>query len=147
MHRRLRNMVFLTALASACGSGSESKTRIVVAIWSDLPVPSQLDGIRVETSGENGSSNRTMSLGTGPISWPVQVDLVPLGSSGAAFTVKVTGLLGTKDVVSQTAGVAFIPGKSMLLKVTLNKDCAGTSCPSDYTCAKGQCSQPVAGAP
>ncbi len=144
MRRRLLGLTLLTALA--CEDSSASRTRIVIAVWSDLAIPSQIDGIRVQTFSANGASDRTVPLTQEKTTWPVQIDLVPFGAKDAAFTVTVAGKLANKEVVSQTASVAFLQEQSMSLTITLNRDCAGAICPSGFTCAHGSCGQPIAGA-
>lgn len=137
--RSLRAM-FVLALLLTCACSSEEKTKIVVAIWSDLPVPSQLDGIRIDVAGREAST-RTAALAKA--AWPFEVDLMAEGADDAELTVKVTALLENREIVSQSAQVSFVPDRALLLKMTLDEACVGVTCPGAYTCADGVCNRPL----
>jgi hypothetical protein len=146
MRRILVLLASLIALAPACKS--KDNTKIVVAVWSDLAIPSKLNRIRIDVTGPTKSSSNTFLLTAGSepgkTQLPAQLELVPLGPKEAGFTVKATGLLDQTEIVSQTASVSFVPGQSLLLKLFLYSDCSAKSCTADYTCAAGACTQPIA---
>jgi hypothetical protein len=136
----------LVALAPACQS--KDNTKIVVAVWSDLPVPSKLNRVRIDVTGPTKSSSNTFLLTAGSepgkTQLPAQLELVPLAAKEAGFAVKATGLFDQTEIVSQTAIVSFVPGQSLLLRLFLYSDCSAKSCTADYTCAAGACTQPIA---
>lgn len=134
--------VLAMVIAPACKKDRDN-TKIVVAVWSDLAVPTELDEIRVEVVGPTQTGTKTFPL-TGPGKLPVQLELVPLGDKNATFAVKAVGLRSLVEGVSQTARVSFVSGKALLLKLFLGRACQGKTCTGDYTCAQGICDQPIA---
>jgi hypothetical protein len=124
------------ALFVACKS--KDNTNIVVEVWSDLPIPSELNRIRIDLPDESASNPENFTLDSGAS--PVHLALVPRAAKDARLTIRATGLLDDQVVVWQTAKVAFVPGKSKLLKLSLDKKCAEAGCKSDQFCTAGVCS-------
>jgi Protein of unknown function (DUF1566) len=141
----MRHTVALLALASTLALACKGKdnTKIVVAVWSDLAVPAELDSIRIDVAG-TGSKNFPLTAGSDPSAPLAQLELVPQGSKNETFTVTATGLYGPTALVAQTASVSFVAGQSLLLKLFLAGACEGAPCTGDYTCAAGFCNQPIA---
>jgi len=143
MRRTLVLFALVSALAPAC-KGADN-TKIVVAVWSDLAVPDDLDSVRIDVAGTStGSKTFPLTAGSDPSAPLAKLELVPLGAKNETFTVIVTGLHSQAEVVAQTASVSFVPGQSLLLKLFLAGNCRGANCPTDYTCAAGACDQPIA---
>jgi hypothetical protein len=144
MRRTLALLALVSTLAPAC-KGADN-TKIVVAVWSDLAVPDDLDSVRIEVTG---TGSKTFPLTTaspsGQATLVAKLELVPLGAKNERFTVTATGLLKQNEVVAQTASVSFAPGQSLLLKLFLAGNCRGLlNCSVDHTCAAGACDQPIA---
>jgi hypothetical protein len=141
----MRRTAVLLALASTLALACKGKdnTKIVVAVWSDLAVPAELDSIRIDVDG-TGSKNFPLTPGSDPSAPLAQLELVPLGAKNETFTVTATGLYGPTDLVAQTARVSFVAGQSLLLKLFLAGACEGRPCTEVYTCAAGFCNQPTA---
>jgi hypothetical protein len=144
MRQPLAVLALAFALAPACSS--KDNTKIVVAVWSDLAVPAELDSVRIDITGPTSTTTQTYALAAGSkTTLPIELELVPLDAKDATFTVKATGLFGQSEMVAQTARVSFVAGQSLLLKLFLARACEGLlSCPADYTCAAGDCTQPIA---
>jgi hypothetical protein len=146
MRRTLVVLALVSALAPACKD--KDNTKIVVAVWSDLAVPAELDTIRIEVTGPTGTGSKTFVLTAGSEAGktrlPATLDLVPLGAKDATFTVKATGLHVQTELVAQTARISFVAGQTLLLKLFLARDCQVVTCPADHTCAAGACNQPIA---
>jgi hypothetical protein len=146
MRRVLALLLLAIALAPACKE--KDNTKIVVAVWSDLAVPIELDTVRIDVSGPTQTGSKTFLLTSGSEAGktmlPAQLELVPLGEKNATFTVKAVGLRSQAEIVSQTARVSFVSGQALLLKLFLGRDCKGKTCPTEYTCAAGACDQPIA---
>ena len=144
MRQTIAFLALAIALAPACSS--KDNTKIVVAVLSDLAVPSELDSVRIDITGPTSSTTQSYALGAGSkTTLPIELELVPLDAKDATFTVKATGLLGQIEMVAQTARVSFVADQSLLLKLFLARACEGMlSCPTDYTCAAGDCTQPIA---
>jgi hypothetical protein len=127
----------LMLLATACKSKDD--TMIVVEVWSDLPVPSQLASVRMDVTGPTSSTTKSYKL-SGPNQLPVHLALVPDGGNADILMVRATGLLdGGYEFVSQAAWVAFVPGESKLLKLFLGNSCA-YACGLSQSCSSGACS-------
>jgi hypothetical protein len=141
----MRRTVLLLALASTLVPACKGKdnTKIVVAVWGDLPVPAEMNSIRIDVAG-TGSKNFPLTAGSDPSAALAQLELVPLGAKNETFTVTATGLYGLTDLVAQTARVSFVPGQSLLLKLFLAGACERVPCTGDYTCAAGSCNQDIA---
>jgi hypothetical protein len=122
---------------------SKDNTKVVVAVWSDLVVPGQMDSISIKVDGPGGQSDRSFSLPTAA-ALPVQLELVPLAAKDATFTVTAAGMKGTTERVRQSARASFVNGKALLLKMFLGVDCEGKTCSGDTTCAAGECNKPLA---
>lgn len=139
---------FLVMLPACFHKLDRRGTRVVVAVWSDLAVPSELDSIRIDVTGPTGNSSDIFHLSAsdepGKSSLPVQLSLVPLGAEDAIFTVSAVGLYGQSEVVSQTARVSFVGEEALLLKQFLGRACVGIVCSGDTTCSAGACDQPIA---
>ena len=146
MRRALACLAFVIALVPACKS-TQDNTKIVVAVWSDLTISTELDSIQIDVTGPTGNSSDTFALTAGGEAGKTKpsavLELVPMGAKNATFTVTATGLHGQTAIVSQTARVSFVAGQSLLLTLFLGRDCQGMVCPVDYTCAAGACTQPV----
>ena len=144
----MRRAFLLLAIALAPACKRQDNTKIVVAVWSDLAVPTESDTIRIEVAGPNGNTSDSFRLTAGAepgkTKLPAVLELVPLAAKNATFTVKATGQLGMADLVSQSARVSFVSGQALLLKLFLGGACKGASCGADFTCSAGACSQPVA---
>jgi hypothetical protein len=131
------------ALGAACTS-TQPVTEIVLEIGTNIPVPSEMDGLSITISTEAHPNffSKTYSLVAGPdqVTLPSRMTLAP-SSTGETITVKVDGLLQTALIVSRTAIATFVQDKSMLLRINLLRECAGTTCPLSQTCVSGgQCS-------
>jgi hypothetical protein len=145
MRRALGLLSFVLLLAPACKS--KDNTKIVVAVWSDLVVPTALDEIRIAVAGNSATSDSFLLAANGQVgktALPVELELVTSGPKDASVTVTAIGLHGKNIVVSQEARVFFVPGQALLLKLFLSQACENVPCPADHTCAGGKCDQPIA---
>jgi len=146
MRRGLMLLPAILALAHACKS--KDNTKIVVAVWSDLGVPNELDTVRVDVTGATGNRSGFFPLTAGSepgkSKLPIQLELVPLAAKDATFTVKVVGLHAQSEIVSQTARVSFVSGQALLLKFFLARACESVPCTDNFTCSAGVCNQPIA---
>jgi len=139
----MRRIIILLALVSALACKGKDNTKIVVAVWSDLAVPADVDSVRIDVPG-TGSQNfpLTASSQSGQTSLVAELELVPLGAKNETFTVTATGLHAGNQVVAQTASVSFVAGQSLLLRLFLSGSCIVAKCNANYTCSAGAC-QPV----
>jgi hypothetical protein len=144
MRRTAVLLALVSTLAPAC-KGADN-TKIVVAVWSDLAVPGDLDSVRIQVTGTGSKTLPITTSGqSGQATLVAELELVPLAAKNETFTVIATGMRKQNDVVAQTASVSFVPGQSLLLKLFLAGNCRGLlNCSVDYTCADGACDQPIA---
>jgi sulfatase modifying factor 1 len=146
MSRGWAGFVLAIALVAACKSSNDG-TKIVVAVWSDLAVPTEVDSVHIKVTGPTSSSENTFTLNasgaSGKTKLPVELELVPDAASNATFTVTAVGMLGHTELVGQSARVSFVSGKSLLLRLFLGRACEGVTCSPSFTCALGTCDQPI----
>jgi hypothetical protein len=139
MRRGVWCFALTLGVLGAC-SNKSSNTKIMVAVWSNLAVPHDLDSIRIVAQGSSTSASFTFPLITGSgkdvIKFPVVWELVSPDNKGAAFDVTASGYLGTNVVVAQTAHLSFDPGHSRVLTLFLDRACVGAT--------SGPCAQPIA---
>jgi Uncharacterized conserved protein len=126
-------MVSLLAGLAACSS-QKSNTEIVVAVWSDLTVPTEIDSIHIDVKGPNSERTGSFLLTTGnekgKTKLPVVLALVPPNNQDLSFTVTASGFWGNSPnpVVSQKAHLSFLHGESRVLKLFLGRSCPSGLC-------------------
>ena len=117
-------------LFSTC-SNNDSNTKIMVVVWSDLAIPTEMDSIHVDvTKGSSTSPSTTFPLTTGNAKLPVVMELVSPDNKGTTFEVMATGFLRTAPVVSQAASLSFDHGHSHVLTLFLARACREATCPA-----------------
>jgi hypothetical protein len=131
--RRVLWMASLLGGLAACSS-QKSNTEIVVAVWSDLTVPTEIDSIHIDVKGPNSERTGSFLLTTGnekgKTKLPVVLALVPPNNQDLSFTVTASGFLGKSPnpVVSQKAHLSFLHGESRVLKLFLGRSCPSGLC-------------------
>jgi hypothetical protein len=130
-----------TLLSTAC----PGEPRLVVRVCSDLDVPTELDAVRVTTlDGEhqrqtfagvvgliNCEAGRVQSL-------PIEYDATP---GLAPFWIVVEGLSKGIVIVTVEARVSrpIGNGETVVVPVSLRRDCRRVLCPLGQTCLEGTC--------
>ncbi len=143
---RLSRLLLLLALA---GCKSTSSTAIVVELWSDLRVPSQIDAVRIDAAGAGMTSTSTsfvLGQGAGRRTLPFRVSLVPADESDQHVRIEAAVMQNGVDVVVQVAELDFRAGEILLLRMDLNSSCQARSvnCMAGTTCSNGKCVDPAA---
>ena len=115
----------------AC-SDKSSNTKIMVAVWTNISVPSEMDSIHIDAKASSASPSFIFSMtpdgGQDAIKFPVVVELVSPDNEKSAFDVVASGYFGGKNVVvSQTAHLTFDPGHSHVLTLFLDRACMGAT--------------------
>ena len=131
--------VFASALLalSACAS---APTQLIVAIDTNMPVPDQVDEIKIEITGPLGGRLDPIYAQLSPpdaVTLPVTIGIEPNPVHDGLVTVLAHGL--PPNVVRQ-ARTGFIEGETRILFLTIEGACLGVPCPSDQTCIAGVCS-------
>ena len=134
----------LAALLAVGGCPGKQRTMLVVEIDSNLAVPDELDKVDVAITANGTTPVTPYSLIT-DYKLPLHVGVVETGDGAGNVTIVASGYKGPTFVVSETAIVGFVEGKSMLLKLFLARECIGKTCPTaGQTCTSGgTCRDPV----
>jgi len=131
MRRGVWCFALILGLVGACSNDKSSNTKIMVAVWTNLAVPSEMDSIRIAAKGSSTSPSFKFPLTTGSgktvIQFPVVWELVSPDNQGAAFDVTASGFLRENVVVAQTAHLSFDPGHSRVLTLLLDRACMGAT--------------------
>jgi hypothetical protein len=135
-------------LPAACKT--KDNTELVVTVWSDLAVPTEMDALRIRVAGKEQTLDHPFQLTSnsepGKYQIPVQLALVPAGVKDLSITVTAVGSYFGTDMVSQQARLPFIPGQGRELVLYLARSCKNIFCNDHpgYTCENGACGKPVA---
>lgn len=131
-------LIAFAALLSACSS---EPTQIIVAVDSDLVIPTELDAIHFDVSGPDGMSQTSDAAFSGDGALPLPRTLALTRKDGAIgpYDVRVTGLLNGAEVIERHARVSFIEGRSVILVLRLLRSCQGQPCGSGMSCDVGGC--------
>jgi len=137
----MRRFLCACVIASAlgCGSSAEPVTELLVVVDSDLPVPAELDAVRVEVSGAMAASASGGLTGPGATPLPRTVGLVHRGGPLGPLEVTVIGTRAGTEVIRARAITSFIEGRTLILPIMLARTCAGITCSADRTCSGGDC--------
>jgi hypothetical protein len=150
-HQVIRRLVpALAALWLGGCSQSKDNTELVVTVWSDLKIPTEMDTVRIRVMGKEQTIDHPFQLSAdgrpGTYRIPVQLALVPAGAKDLSITIHAIGSLQGTDIVSQRAVLPFIDGQAHELPLFLAKSCRNVSCDGSpgLTCDNGACARPVA---
>jgi hypothetical protein len=131
-----------------CGK-SKDNTKLVVTVWSDLDVPTEMDGLRIRVLGKEETLDYPVVLSrdivAGAVQIPVQLALVPASDRDLSISVTAVGSHRGVDIVSQEAILPFLPDQARELVLYLAKSCKNVSCKdrAGFTCEAGACTRPV----
>ncbi len=129
----------LVAMGTGSGCSSGSPTELVVVVYSDIPT-GDIDAVRVDITDSKGTHSSTgMLTGTRGSPLPRTVTLVHQDGPLGPVQVRAVGLLGTTEVVAQTATVRFVEGQTKVLQMVLLSTCEGVTCTQGQTCAASGC--------
>ena len=138
----LAPVVLAMVLCSAvlgCGGDAEPVTELLVVVDSDLPVPAELDAVRVEVTGAMAASATGSLTGPGATPLPRTVGLVHRGGALGPIEVNVVGTRGGTEVIRARAITSFVSGRTLILPMMLARTCAGVTCGAGRTCSASDC--------
>lgn len=123
-------------VALAC---TTPRTEVLLVIDTDLEVPSELNGLRVDLIGPNGEPRQSEGGVASPADLPRTLGIVDRTHSARTVRVTVTGLLHQANVVQRRAVFTFVPHETRILRIDLLRACVGVVCPAEQTCAENGC--------
>jgi hypothetical protein len=137
-----RALLALLALPASCAEGprSELPTRLLVAVWTDLQIPAQLDRIEANLRQETEELDTVRPLDPNGQDQPVVLEL-ELGYLERLLPLDLllVGRAGGLVVVQRRAVLPRLPPGTSALALTLEARCAGRACDPGWTCIRGLC--------
>jgi Galactose oxidase, central domain len=132
-------LALLTSIVASCSSTGGSTT-LVVAVYSDLTVGTEIDAIDISIGGGELVFPFALGASAGQTHLPVRVALVPGGKTDESFEVTATGMRSASRIVAQSAVVSFVPGLREQLVLFLGRSCVSVpTCPGGSSCENGTC--------
>jgi len=112
--RRVYWTLSLFAGLAACSS-QDNNTKIVVAVWSDLAVPTEMDSVRIDVQGPTAASQpTTFPLATSD-DLPAILALVPPNNQASPFLSRRADSRRRRHPRCLAEGdTAFIAGESLV---------------------------------
>lgn len=147
-------MSWLASTAFAVGCRHEpNATQVMVTIDAERAIAGRIFDLDIEVkSGEGPLSGWTerfsgsLTAGSGPIAWPLEVALTPRrGHSGHSYLVVVTARGASGGVVAQLRAISgYLPGQSLSLPMLFDAACLARRelCNEQLTCSAGACVDP-----
>jgi hypothetical protein len=125
--RRLTRILAAAALllAGAC-ENKGSDTKLMLAVWSDLQVPMELDQIHMDV---NSTTSKDFVLSAGLEKVPVVLEIASSDGQATALQITITGLRKRNSVAVQRVQLSFDPGQSHVLKIFLAHGCGDIGAP------------------
>lgn len=132
-------------LAALLTTACPGEPRLVVRVCSDLDVPTELDGVRVTALDAKHEQQtfagvvQLINCEAGKVQGlPIEYDAVP---GPAPFWIVVEGLSKGIVIVTVEARVSrpIDNGETLVVPVSLRRDCQRLLCPLGQTCLEGAC--------
>jgi hypothetical protein len=140
MRRTFWKLVALCGLVLGCSSSQSAQTEIVVLVYSDLKVGSEIDTVRIDAVGGNNQALPMDPIALSGNPWPLRFSLISRGNENTAFYVRATGLFLNSPVVSQEVTSSCLPNQRKVLVLTLYRSCSPVvDCGQGLTCKSGKC--------
>ncbi|MDH5491923.1 MAG: hypothetical protein OEY14_08210 [Myxococcales bacterium] len=128
----------LPLLPAGCTS-TEPLTEVLLVADTDLQIPSELDTIRFEVQGPDGTTRTASASLGGGAARPATLGLVHRGGPLGPMRATVEGLQGGSVRVRREARFSLIAGETKMLRLDLLRSCLGQSCGAGETCELGAC--------
>jgi len=132
-------LIACCALLLSLGCSSTDATQIVVAVDTDLMVPTDVDSLHIEVEGPSGmlqTANVDLTMQTDR---PFALGLRPASDVLEPVTIRASARLAGAVVVERTVVTGFIKDKSLLVSIWLRASCQGVGCPDGRSCDDGAC--------
>lgn len=134
-------VVALTASLLAFVGCTTPRTEVIVITDTNMAVPDQIDELRIEVTSPDGDVQSASAFLQVPGAAPPPRTLGLVHDDGqlGPFRVRAIGRLDDVNVIERVAVFTFQPQRTLVLRLDLNRDCLGTMCSSEMTCAGGTC--------
>lgn len=142
MPRWLGGCVAIAWVVAGC---SDPATQLVVAVDTDYAVPSEIDRVRVEVVEAGGVVAREQVFDLAQTRVPFSFAVVPRDDDASRAVVLTFSALAPDGAARVTRRVetGFREGKSLLLRILLDRGCEGATCAAGETCVDGgSCGSP-----
>jgi hypothetical protein len=127
-------------IALALGACTSPRTELIIVTDTDLAIPTEIDGMRVEVTGPGGEIETAVARFTaGDPPPPRFVGLVPQAERLGPYTIRARATLGGGTVVERVAVVELQPERTLVLYLDLLRSCTTQDCSTGMTCAAGGC--------
>jgi hypothetical protein len=141
------SILFVLAIA-ACSSSPKDSTELVVTVWSDLAVPTEIDAVRVRVSGLDQDMDQLFPLSAdqrfGTYQIPLQVPVLPGNNTNRSIRVVAVASHQGAESVRQEAVLGFVFGQARELVLNLARSCENLLCTdAGFTCESGACARPL----
>lgn len=131
--------VLLLALAS---SGCADNTALRLVIRSNLAIPSEIDGLRIEIQAASGARVPARIVPLRDVAFPQTLVVLPeSGSMSGPVTFTVQGLHDNVIMIQRVVVASFQAGRVIDVELELNSDCYEVECGSGADCLRGVCRQ------
>lgn len=146
---------FIVFISSALGACTKSQTAIVVAVSTDLTIPTEIDHVTIIATREIGTGapstplQETYRLATseqdrlqGAVDLPATKVILPGSDIETPVVITVHGRIGSTTILTVTKRLKFVAHRALLLRMNLSRRCVainGMACPSPQTCEQGTC--------
>lgn len=133
---------------------TEEPTALMIEVDSDLPL-AEMDRVRLQVDSVESPDARTPRLdttyrlegrspdgsggevpGSSRVRLPIRIAVLPRDEPDATVHVAASGLApgATEGLVTTTATLSFVPGRTLLLRLFLDGACAEVACEDGQTC-------------
>lgn len=142
MRRRFAYLGLIGVLAvGSAACPSQTGAEIVLAIDSDLAVPSEVSSLSVQVQGPSGVSEPLIASlnGGGAVTLPATLNLRTPHGPSTPVGVKLCAVGGSANGLCISQQAAFPSGNPVLWVMRLSKSCLTVCCSGDQTCNAGVC--------
>lgn len=141
MNRQYSWALSILSMGMLVGCHQAPLTQLVVAIDSDLEIPSNLDRVELLIEAPDGERRQSVGelSGDAAVPLPLSLGLLHRGGPLGPISIVARGLLGNDEVVIRHASASFIEQRTLILEMHLSRACIGVACDADETCELGEC--------
>lgn len=128
--------LFASAAAGGC---DQPLTQVLVAVDTDLQIPTELDAVVIDVRGPDGVLRSAEGSLNDATDLPATLAIVPKGTVNGEVTVTARGMLRGSEVVARVATFSFVDEQVRVLWLDLLRSCTSVACASGETCDASGC--------